>query len=223
MKILVINPVGTNKWDEKDKKTCQEFASCDTQIDVISLPEGPLSVETPENEAQVIPLVVKVAIENQKKYNAIIVNCCLDPAVDLLKGIIKIPVVGPCEASLVLASTIGKKIGIVTVSNKAIWMIEDKVGELGFRNKVVHISGIPLGVLDLDKDIKHTKSLVIEEAKRAIKNGSEVIVLGCTGLAGLAKEIQDIINVPVIDPTGAAIKIAESLVKLNLYNARYGR
>lgn len=223
MKILVINPVGTNKWDEKDKKTCEEFASSDTQIDVISLPEGPLSVETPESEAQVIPLVTKIAIEYQRNYDAIVVNCCLDPAVDLLKGIIKIPVVGPCEASLALASTIGKKIGIVTVSNKAIWMIEDRVEELAFRDKVVHISGIPLGVLDLDENIERTKSLVVEEAKKAIKSGSEVIVLGCTGLAGLAKEVQDIIGVPVIDPTGAAIKIAESLVRLKLYNARYGR
>ena len=223
MKILVINPVGTNRWDEKDKKTCQEFASLDTQIDVISLPEGPLSIETPESEAQVIPLVIKIAIENQRKYDAIIVNCYLDPAIDLLKGIIKIPAVGPCEASLALASTIGKKIGIITISNKVIWMIEDKVRELGFRDKVVYISGIPLGVLDLDKNTERTKSLIIKEAKKAIKNGSEVIVLGCTGLAGLAKEIQDIINVPVIDPTGAAIKIAESLVKLNLYNALYGK
>ncbi|MEM3832488.1 MAG: aspartate/glutamate racemase family protein [Thermoprotei archaeon] len=223
MRILVINPVGTDRWDEKDKNICKDFTSPDTQIDVVSLPEGPLSVETPENEAQIIPLVIKTAIEYYKKYDAIVVNCYLDPAVDLLKGIIRIPVVGPCEASLALASMIGKKIGIVTVSNKAIWMIEDRVEELAFKDKVIHISGIPLGVLSLDEDIKRTKALVIEETKNAIKNGAEVIVLGCTGLTGLAKEIQNIVGIPVIDPTGAAIKVAEGLVKLNLYNSRYGR
>ncbi len=223
MKILVINPVGTNRWDEKDKKICKEFASPDTQIDVISLPKGPLSVETPESEAQVIPLVIETALKYHKEYDAIVVNCFLDPAVDLLKGIVKIPVVGPCEASLALASMIGKKIGVVTVSNKAIWMVEDRIEELAFKDKVIYVSGIPLGVLDLDEDIRQTKTLVIKEAENAIKNGTEVIVLGCTGLAGLAKEIQDTVNIPVIDPTGASIKMAESLVKLNLYNARYGR
>ncbi|MGB9728769.1 MAG: aspartate/glutamate racemase family protein [Thermoprotei archaeon] len=223
MRILVINPVGTNRWDEKDKKICEEFASPNTQIDVISLSKGPLSVETPESEAQVIPLVIETAMKYYKEYDAIVVNCFLDPAVDLLKGIVKIPVVGPCEASLALASMIGKKIGVVTVSNKAIWMVEDRIEELAFKDKVIYVSGIPLGVLDLDEDIKQTKTLVIKEAENAIKNGTEVIVLGCTGLAGLAKEIQNTVKTPVIDPTGAAIKMAESLIKLNLYNARYGR
>jgi allantoin racemase len=223
MKILVINPVGSDKWNEKDKKICQEYASSDTQIDVISLPEGPLSIETPEDYAEVIPLIVKFAIKNWKVYNAIIVNCFLDPAVSLLKGIIKIPVVGPCEASLALASTIGKKIGIITVNDKAIWMIEDRVNELNFRDHVIHISGIPLGVLDIDENIEYTKKLLIEESIKANKKGCEVIILGCTALAGLAKEIQDNIELPVIDPFGAAIKVAESLIKLTLYNSRYGK
>jgi Asp/Glu/hydantoin racemase len=39
----------------------------------------------------------------------------------------------------------------------------------------------------------------------------------------LAKEIQDNIELPVIDPFSAAIKVAESLIKLNLYNSRYGK
>jgi allantoin racemase len=223
MKILIINPVKTNKWDKKDTILAKEIASKDTLIDVFSFQEGPLSIETPEDEAEAIPLIVKFAIKNWKAYNAIIVNCFLDPAVSLLKGIIKIPVVGPCEASLALASIIGKKIGIITVNDKAIWMIEDRVNELNFKDYVIHISGIPIGVLDIDENIEYTKKLIIEESIKANKKGCEVIILGCTALAGLAKEIQDNIELPVIDPFGAAIKVAESLIKLNLYNSRYGK
>jgi len=127
MKILVINPVGTSVWDENDRKLYEGFTSPQTEVDVVSLDKGPGSIETREDEAEALPEIIKKAKELHKKYDGIVVNCCLDVGVDVIRSIIATPVIGPCEASLALASVLGRKIGIVSVSKTAIELFEELV------------------------------------------------------------------------------------------------
>lgn len=59
--------------------------------------------------------------------------------------------------------------------------------------------------------------MLLNEIKKAISDyGAEVIVLGCSGLIGLAEELSRIVCVPIIDPTLITIKIAEALIKLSI-------
>ncbi|OYT47217.1 MAG: hydantoin racemase [Desulfurococcales archaeon ex4484_42] len=220
MKVLVINPVGHDTWDKQDEEIYRGYASSETEIRVVSLPKGPATVERPEDHAEVIPLVIDVAKKMYRDFDAIIVNCFLDPGVKLLRGIIEKPVIGPCEASLHIASTIGSKLSVITVGkHDTTWMIEDRIKELGFSDRVVSVRGIPLGVMDINKERTTVINYLIEESKKAVsEDGTDVIILGCTGLAGMAKEVQEKVKVPVVDPSGAAIKMAEALVKLGLFN-----
>jgi allantoin racemase len=225
MRILVINPVGHDKWDKFDEEICRSFSSTETEVKVISLPKGPASIETPEAHAEVIPLVLDVARRNHEGFDAIIVNCFLDPGVDFLKGILSKPVVGPCEASLSLATVVGNRISIITVGGEdGDWMIEERVRQLGMSDKVKSVRGIPVGVLDIDKDRAAVKGLLVKEAERARKEERvDLIILGCTGLAGLAADVQRETGIFTIDPTGAAIKVAEALIKLGITGVPYRR
>jgi Asp/Glu/hydantoin racemase len=71
--------------------------------------------------------------------------------------------------------------------------------------------------------ILYTKKLLIKESIKASKKGCGIIILDCTALKGSTKEIQNNIELPVIDLFSAAILIAESLIKFNLYNSRHER
>ncbi len=225
MRILVINPVGHSTWDKQDEEICKNFASSETEVKVVSLPRGPASVETPEAHAEVIPLVLDVARRNHEGFDAVVVNCFLDPGVDLLKGVLSKPVVGPCEASLSLATIAGTRVSIITVGGAdGDWMIEERVKQLGLGDKVTSVRGIPVRVLDIDKDRAAVVNNLVREAEKAKKEEkADVIVLGCTGLAGLAEDVQRRTGVFTIDPTGAAIKVAEALIKLKITGFPYRR
>jgi len=214
LKVLVINPVGTDRWNESDKEIYEHFASKQTIIDVVNLEKGPESIETRVSETEVLPLIVRKALELHSKYDGIIVNCCLDPAVDVIRSAIEIPVIGPCQASLALASVIGKKIGIVTVSKTAPPLFEELVLKYRMENRVSSIRGIDLSVPEIDVDRTKTVKLLKEEIGNSIKDGADVIVLGCTGLAGFAKKLQKFFNVPVLDPVACAVKVMEDVIEL---------
>ncbi len=219
MKILVINPVGHSKWDESDKEFLSSYAHPKTRIDVKSLPRGPKSVESIKDYVEVIPLVIDQALKLHKEYNALIVNCFLDPAVDYLKLLLRKPVIGPCEASLLLAKVIGRRFAIITVGKgDVIKLIERRINFLGFKDFVVKIDGIPLGVLDIDVDKGRTLREILRVGNEVIKTyQADVIILGCTGLAGFSFKAQEELGVPVIDPALAALKVAEAVLTLGVH------
>ena len=60
-----------------------------------------------------------------------------------------------------------------------------------------------------------------EEGKRALKeDGAEVLVLGCTGMTGMAERLSKELGVKVIDPLPTAVKFAETLVGLGLSHSK---
>lgn len=217
VRILVINPVGTPRWDESDLRIYRSYLSSDAEVTVKSLPEGPPSVENPLAHAWAEYLVIKYGVEWVRGYDATVVNCFLDPGVEGLRALVKAPVVGPCEASLALARAAGlRRPAIVTAGNKALWMIEDRVRRLGYGGYVAGVYGIGLTVLELDEDRGRTVDEVVEACERALRGGADSIVLGCTGLAGIAEEVSERVGAPVVDPAGAAARVAEAAAVLRL-------
>ena len=220
MRILVIEPIGSDKWNESDKEMFASNASPGTEVDVVSLSSGPLSIETRENFAEVLPLVVRKGLEVGDEYDALIVNCFLDPGVDVLRSSIDKPVVGPCEASLAIAGLLGWRLAVVSISGGALPMIEERIRALGYGTRLVSLRGIGIPVLKLEEDLEATKEAVKREAEEALREGAEVIVLGCTGLAGISKDVEDEVGVPVIDPAIAALRMAEVLAGMELKQSR---
>lgn len=64
------------------------------------------------------------------------------------------------------------------------------------------------------------------QASDSVESGqADVIVLGCTGMIGVASELQSLLPakglaVPVVDPTGAAIMWLESMARLGVTSSR---
>jgi allantoin racemase len=185
---------------------------------VVSLPRGPPSVETREAHREVIPPTVEIGKKMHTGFDAIAVNCYLDPAVDILRKTVPKPVVGPCESSLAIASMIGTRIGIVTVRGEALSMIRNRVSRLDLRGRVKTVKGIPMGVLELDKNPNETKQRLIEAIQPLRdKHRVDIICLGCTGLGGLAQSTQLSVGIPVIDPIGATVGMARAAVNLKMH------
>jgi len=80
---------------------------------------------------------------------------------------------------------------------------------------------VNIHVVDLNKDTTKTKEALLKEAREAMeKDGAHVVVLACTGMTGMAHYLQQQLKIPVIDPLGASIKMAETMVDLKLAQSR---
>lgn len=220
MRILVVNPVGTTMWDKKDEEYLHRFAGKDTSITVLSLKDGPNSLETFQSMVHVCPSIIQLVKRHQSKYDAIMVNCFGDPCVKAIREIVDIPVLGPGETSMLVASLLGHKFSVISPTKKTALQVELHARELGIEERLSSVIGLEIPVLELERNEEETIKAVVKASEKAVKDGAEVITLGCTGLAYMADEIRKRLDVPLIEPASLTLKIAEALVDLGLRHSK---
>lgn len=156
-------------------------------------------------------------------YDAVVINCFDDPGLHASREAASILVLGIGETSILTALQLGLRIAIISTGKNASSLYYKKALEMGLTSRIVYTSGIELKVLDMRRDVEKLKKLVVEEARKAVENyGVEVLVLGCGGFIGLAKEVEAEIGIPVVDPTLTTFKIAEALAVLGLKHGKAG-
>jgi allantoin racemase len=102
------------------------------------------------------------------------------------------------------------RFSIVTVLSNVVPIIRANIRREGMDGNLASVRTVDMAVLDLT-DPDALKETVGSEAETAVReDGAEGIVLGCTGMLGLAEAVQQMLadrgfEVPVVDPTGAAL------------------
>lgn len=185
------------------------------------LDTGPTSVEHEIDDALSVPGMLQKAIwARSQGAEGILVDCMCDPGVKALRTALDIPVIGPAETAFHLAATLGHRFGVVDIGDDTAPMVEDLVARYGLRDKfaAVHGTGIAVEHIGVNQE---TQGALYNAALRAVEQDhADVIVLGCTGFAGMAQAIQARLlqheneyRVPVIDPLPLAVRTLISFVR----------
>jgi len=216
LKILFINPVGTDAFDEHILKTIHQVKRPDVEVKVVHLTSGPVHLEYHYYEHLNMDEMLKwVKWAENEGYDAVIIGCFYDPGLREAREIVSIPVIGVAEATMHVAATLGHKFSIIVGRRKWIPKMESNVYLYGIERKLASFRAINFTVPRMLKEPETLKQAIINEAKKAVEeDGAEVIVLGCTGESGFMKELMEMIGVPVLDPVVISWKYAEMLADL---------
>jgi allantoin racemase len=136
------------------------------------------------------------------------------------RELLDVPVVDITEAAAHLAMLLGHKYGVVTTVPRVVGQIEDSLRSAGLLGKCAAVVSTDLGVLELEGDFDATCSAFVAAARQAIARGAEVIVLGCAGMSGIEDAVTRTLRVPVVDGVGAAVAMAEDLVRMGLSTSK---
>jgi len=218
-KILFINPLHTEVFDEDYTQQLNRYKSPETIVDLVSFKsgQGPIHLEYNCYEAMVIPELLRTVKKAEEDgYDAVIIGCFYDPAIRACREVAeKMVITAPAEAALHIATTLGENFSVIVGRQKWIPEMKENVHKYGFIHKLASFKSIDLGVHDFQKDHEETKNRIRESAIEAIeKDGADVIVLGCTAEFGFFDSLQDELGVPVIDATLSPLKYAEFLVEV---------
>ncbi len=158
---------------------------------------------------------------NEKKFDAIIIACYGDPHLHGAREISEVPVYGIAESSMHMACMLSYKFSIVSVLERMRPILEELVTRAGLNSKCASIRIVEIPVLEIEKDPSITVKALTEAAKTAIKeDGAEAICLGCAGMAGLDKPMEEELGVPVLDGVVCAVKMAEAAFDYKLKQSK---
>lgn len=213
--ILIINPITAEGFTQRVAEYLEGLHIKTCCFDIINLKKGPESIETFADEAEAGHRILNLIEEYKVGYDAVIINCFADPVVEAAAEISSVPVIGPARASMFLALNLGWKFAVISIYKKSGPWGEIQGRQYGIIDRMVYSTGIEIPVLELEKDPDKTKAEIIKEAEFAVREkGAEVIVLGCTGMSSIARAVQKKLNVPVIEPLAASVKVAEMILQL---------
>jgi allantoin racemase len=211
VRILVVNPNTTESMTAEMVRAAERYAAEGTDIVGVTPPWGPPGIEG-FMEGFISAVAVFDALATYPDpFDAVVMAGFGAPGRVGARELLDVPVMDITECSGLLACTLGHRFSVVTTIARAVPMIEEIFAAVGIRDRCASIRPTGLGVLELEQDRDLTGRRLTEEARAAIdSDGAEVIILGCGGLGGFDKDLQDAVGVPVIDGIVAAVKMAEA-------------
>ncbi len=224
MKIFVINPNTSQTMTDHIREALEGVKRPDTELTVTCPDRGPETIESAYDEAFAIPPTLELVKKaNKEGYDAVILACFSDPGLDAAREVSVIPIIGIEESTLHMAAMLGARFSILTPRKQRIPSKCEHVHIRGLSHFLASVRSLDLSVAETDSDPAKTKQRLMHVAKTAVeKDGAEVIIMGCAGMAGYAQEIEETLSVKVLDPVAIALKTAEAMVDLGLTHSKIG-
>jgi allantoin racemase len=218
-KILYINPIATSGAIGATESL--EYLASETREDVelwaVNLPRGPLHLRYRYYQALVLPDLLNLIREAERRaFDAAVIGCFYDTGLQDAREIARqLVVTAPCEASTLIASTLCDRFSILVGCQKATAQIRQNLQHYGMDRRVASFRSLDLAVREFHQSESQTTQRLRDLAHQAVEvDGAEAIILGCTATYGFWRELQRELGVPVIDPMIAAFKHAEFAAEL---------
>ena len=217
MRIRVVNPNTTEAMTARIQVSARAVAGPGTTLDAVTPAMGPASIESHYDEALSVPgMLAEIAAGERCGVDGYVIACCGDPGLDAAREVAGGPVVGIAEAAFRAAQFLGRGFSVVTTLGRTRGRAWDLVARYGATGSCRGVHACEIPVLELDRDPAAVARIVEVSRSALIGDGSDVIVLGCAGMADLCATVSAEVGVPVVDGVAAATVFVQSLVALGL-------
>jgi allantoin racemase len=221
MRIQVINGNTFAAMTQGIDQAAQSARSPHTTIITTQPKTGPQSIEGFYDEYLAIPGILEEIILSPSDIDGFVIACWGDPGVDAAREITAKPVVGIAEASMYVANMVAARWGVVTTGHRVRDMIEKTIHRTGFSHRCVSIRTTGLAVVETETAREATVTALEAVGRLAIaQDHAEALCLGCAGMSGLDRQLEERLGIPIIDGVAAAVKMVESLIALQKTNSK---
>jgi allantoin racemase len=201
------------------------------------LVHGPLGFPaTPYDRELTAVGVLALAVRAQAEgFAGVFINTFGDYGIDAARSALHIPVVGAGEAAMAFATTLGRRFAIVTIWPRSLdFIYRERLLACELQSRCVGVEyvmdepelaglldGLPDGTVQrMRSGAEDVLARIVSGAERAVEAGADVIVLGCTCMAGIAPEIARRLAVPVVEPSRTGYLHLESMLRLGTVQSR---
>ncbi len=214
-RILVINPNSTVAVTEDIDRALAPLRFADgPEIECLTLAEGPPGIETQEHvDSVVAPIRRRVEAEDERAA-AFVIACFSDPGLRQAREATAKPVFGIAESGLMSAMARAGRVGVIAILEASVERHRRFYAARGIENRIAGELPLDLGVLELAEEKVAFARLTEVGARLRDDLGVEILVLGCAGMARYRARLEAALEVPVIDPTQAAVAMAIAAVRL---------
>ncbi|MDW5299779.1 MAG: aspartate/glutamate racemase family protein [Sedimentibacter sp.] len=200
----------------------KKVLSAGVEISVDCIKKGPDELDCYTDEAFASSELVKEAIRAKKEgYDAIIIYCFSDVAIDAIRENVSIPVIGPGETSVAVAGMLCNKFSVITTESRNIARTYRRLMKNSVaREKMASVKSLDIPIGELRTNPDAALRYLIEKCREAVNEGCDGIILGCLGMAMYSEEIEKQLSLKVFNPAFIAAAYAEMCVRTGIVHSR---
>lgn len=215
MKLLVINPNTSADVTALIEAEAVRSAGPDTELLVRTAGHGVEYIETRFESLIAAGAVAEIIAEYHGQVDGVVVAAFGDPGMPALKELVDVPVIGITEAALCAAALQGQRFSIIAISDRITAWYRDCVEHFGLGGRLASIRSINQSLNSIGSVQADFKETLLTLSRQAVaEDGADVVILAGAPLAGLARELEGQIPVPVVDGISAGIRMTEAVVAL---------
>ena len=241
-KILVLNPNGTDIYDEVTREVAIPAVASDTEVVIRNLAGSvPRTAFLPAPSVLLNALLTAVVEAEKDGFDAVVIACCDDPGLLDAKELVSIPVTGPMEAAVHTAAPLGRLAVIApriesgeneNLPANSNW-VRRRIHQYGMDHNFAGVRHAPCPHPSqseterlLDQDINQLCDLVRGGMANALKDtgikqsqlaceedDADVLFFACTIWSGLLDPVQENVPARVLDPVATPVRFAEMLAR----------
>jgi Asp/Glu/hydantoin racemase len=214
-RIIVINPNSSTEVTKGIDRALDDFRNeSGDEIDCLTLAEGPPGIETQRHVDGVVMPLCRLVESQDNRASAFVIACFSDPGLHAVRETTAKPVFGIAECGLLTALTLGDQIGVIAILPASIPRHARFMRALGIGGRVAGELAIGLGVTQLSDEAVTLDRMTDTGRRLRDEKGADVLVMGCAGMARYRARLEETLDLPVVDPTQAAVGMAITATRL---------
>ncbi len=227
MRIDVVTVItGLNDAQLEARETSvARFASPGTEVRLVVTGQGPASVESEAEIALAAPGILRAVCASARSgADGIVIWGGHDPALHAARELVRIPVIAPGMASMLLACSLARRFSLLVQLENVRGIAERQVAELGLTGRCASIRSVEVPVLSLAADAAFP-AMLKESVMAVDTDGADAICFGCMAMTGHAGALRAALQELrpgslVIDPGLAAIRWLEMMIGMGLSHSQ---
>lgn len=213
--ILVINPNATERVTAGIDRALEPLRMTGgPSIVCHTLAEGPPGIERQADIERVTLPLARLVRERSDDCAAFVIACYSDPGLSVCREATARPVLGIAECGLLTALTLGERFGVISILDRSIPRHLRQVRQHGLAGRFAGDRAIGLGIAELADDERVLERMTEVGRELRDRDGADVIVMGCAGMARFKNKVAGAVGLPVVEPTQAAVAMAIGQVRL---------
>jgi len=202
----------------------------DTEVSVHGVlpgtyPEGMNPIEATRfpwsNHVVAAQIAHNAALAQAEGYDAVVISCFFDPGLREARSLVDIPVVSMAETSLLLATSVGGRFGLIGLEQEQSFYLADLARRYGASERVVATVPVEPAITEEELEVMYAGGgdlleRVERAARRAIEQGADVIIPaeGVLNTSLVRRGVAEVDRVPLLDSYGLGLAYAEALARL---------
>ena len=218
--LIVINPNSSETVTAGIDAAMTPLRGLGIPIRCETLAEGPPGIENQRQADLTIAPMLALAERLEPQALGYVIACFGDPGLHALRDQTALPVLGIQESAIATALTLGQRFGVISILPASIPRHMRSFGAMGVMDRLAGDRALGLGVAELADADRTLAAMVATGRTLRDRDGADVLIMGCAGMANYAETLRHETGLPVVEPCQAAAAMAIGQIALGQSHAK---